>query len=238
MPSRGPGRWLATGHYHRCVRPSLFAACLAAVTSLLLAGCSGGSDPDAPAGAELLARAADEMAQVTTVAIEITSDVDVADLPVRRLTGVVTREGEAEGAAQVDVGQRLELRFVVVDETFYFRLLGDWTELPLAQATQFYDPSAILDPDRGVANLLRTASDARVVEREDDQYRVTARFDPAALDALVPGASAPVEGTVWIGVERPVLHRAEFPIEASGQSGTVQVALSRFNEPVTIDAPR
>lgn len=220
------------------MRPSLLGGCLVAVTSLVLAGCGGSGDGDLPAGDAVLTAAADQMATLQTVTIAITSDVDVGDLPVREVAGVVTRDGEAEGTAQVLLGQQLELRFVVVDDTFYYRLIGDWASMPLSQAAQFYDPSAILDPDRGVANLLRTASDARVVEREDDQYRVTARFDPAALDALVPGASAPVEGTVWIGVERPVLHRAEFPIEASGQSGTVQVALSRFNEPVTIDAPR
>lgn len=219
------------------MRPSLLGGCLVAVTSLVLAGCGGSGDGDLPAGDAVLTAAADQMATLQTVTIAITSDVDVGDLPVREVAGVVTRDGEAEGTAQVLLGQQLELRFVVVDDTFYYRLIGDWASMPLSQAAQFYDPSAILDPDRGVANLLRTASDARVVDRDGDRYRVRARFDPAALGVLVPGADEPVEGTVWIGVDRPLLQQAEFPLDDGTEAGTLRVELSGFDQPVTINAP-
>jgi lipoprotein LprG len=212
----------------------------AAFTGLLaLAGCSrGGGDGDLPDGGELLQAAAGEMAQVETVAIRLTADAELANLPVREVAGVITRAGAAQGTAQVEqLGQRLEVQFVVLDDTFYYQLLGGWQELPLSEATDFYDPSTVLDPDRGVANLLRTATDPSV-ERDGDTYRVTASFSAEALSGLVPGAADGTRGTVWIGVERPLLHRAQFPLPAgAGEPGTLSVELSDFDQPVDIRAP-
>jgi len=217
---------------------------LAAAAAVLLtaAGCQGGDgDADLPAGDQLLAAAADEMAQVETVAVLIEADTNVADLPLRQVDGVITRTGEAEGTAQVEqLGQRVELRFVVVDDTFHYQLFGGWQQLPLAEASEFYDPSAILDPDRGLAQLLRTATDATVQRRDGDLYEVTATFGAAGLAGLLPGMPDGTEGTVWIGVDRPLLHRARVPVPAEaggGEAGTLSVTLSDFDQPVTISAP-
>jgi lipoprotein LprG len=218
-------------------------AVLIAVTVLVAAGaCRGrdGGDDDLPDGAGLLAAAADEMAGVETVAMLLETDTDLGGLPVRQVDGVVTQAGDAEGTARVEqFGQELELRFVVVDEIFHYQLLGNWQQLPLADAAEFYDPSAILDPDRGVAQLLRTATDPRVERRDGDRYEVTATFGAASLAVLLPGTTADTRGTVWIGVDRPLLHQARFPAPApqGGESGTVDVALSNFDEPVTVVAP-
>lgn len=220
---------------HRSVTAALSAAAAAAI--LLTAGCNrGGGDDgggDLPDAAGLMTAAADEMAQVETVAMQLETDTDLGGLPVRRVDGVVTQAGDAEGTALIEqLGTEVELKFVVVEETFHYQLIGGWQQLPLADAAEFYDPSAILDPDRGVANLLRTATDPRVERRDGDQYEVTATFPAEALGVVLPGA-AETRGTVWIGVDRPLLHRAQFPVE----EGTVTVSLSKFDEPVTIVAP-
>lgn len=220
------------------------AVAAAALTVLLAAaGCKGGGeddDADLPDGGALLQAAADEMAQVETVAIQLETDADLAGLPVRQVDGVITAAGAAEGTAQVDqLGQLVEVQFVVLDDTFHFQLLGGWQELPLAEATDFYDPSAILDPQRGVANLLRTATDPSVEGRDGDTYEVTATFTAADLAVLVPGSAEGTRGTVWIGVDRPLLHRARFPVPAAGggEPGTLSANLSDFDQPVDITAP-
>lgn len=213
----------------------------AAATGLLAAaGCSGGDDP-LPDAAGLLSSAAEEMARVETVAMQLEADtgVTVADLPLRAVDGVVTRDGDAEGTAQVEqFGQRVEVRFVVVDDTFHFQLIGAWQEVPLSGATDFYDPSAILDPDRGVANLLRSATDATVEGRDGDRYEVTATFPATAVEVLLPGVAEEVRGTVWIGVDRPLPQQARLPVPAgAGEPGTLTIGLSDFDEPVTVVAP-
>jgi lipoprotein LprG len=221
---------------------------IAAVAALLAAvlagtGCGRGDDRDLPDAAALLSASADEMARVETVGFRLESDADLGSLPVRTVDGVVTRAGDARGAATVDqFGQTVEIRFVVLDDRFHYQLLGDWQEAPLTAVAQLYDPSAILDPDRGIANLLRTATDPQVRGRESvsgvDTYEVTASFDAAALAVLLPGAPDGVPGSLWIGVERPLVHQARFAVPAGeGEAGTLTVGLSDFDAPVTIEAP-
>lgn len=223
------------------MRRSVTAVLIAATVLVAAAGCrSRDGGGDLPDGAGLLSAAADEMAGVETVAMLLESDTELAGLPVRQVDGVITRAGDAEGTALVEqLGQQLELQFVVVDETFHYQLLGSWQELPLADAAQFYDPSAVLDPERGVSQLLRTATEPAVERRDGDRYEVSATFDAAALAVLLPGTTEDTRGTVWIGVDRPLLHQARFPVPAAsgGEPGMVNVALSRFDEPVTIVAP-
>ncbi|QSB16907.1 LppX_LprAFG lipoprotein [Natronosporangium hydrolyticum] len=224
------------------MRRHLIAAPALATALLLAAACTGEADDEGelPEGSELLADAADEMATVTTVRMRLATEEPFADLPVYGVDGVITDEGDAEGTADLEqLGQQLQLQFVVVDETFHYQLVGAWAELPLADAQVIYDPSAVLDPERGVANLLRTATDAEVVGRAGDEYEVTANFQASELSVLLPG---PVEedlpGTVWIGAEQPLLHRAEFPVPVPDEpEGVLTVELSEFNEPVEISAP-
>jgi lipoprotein LprG len=220
------------------------AAAVTLAALLGAAGCKGGKDNDdgggeLPEAAALMTASADEMAQVETVAMQLETDTDLGGLPVRAVDGVVTRAGDAEGTAEIEqLGQLVELRFVVVDDTFHYQLIGGWQQLPLDDAAEFYDPSAILDPDRGVANLLRTATDPTVEGRDGDLYEVTATFNADALEVVLPGAPDGTRGTLWIGVDRPLLHRAQFPVEAgSAEVGTLHVTLSNFDEPVDIVAP-
>lgn len=221
-------------------RLSPAAAAVTAMIALLLAACTGGADDpgEAPEAEQLLAAAADEMAEVETAAISLDVTAPLEHLPVTGVSGVITREGEAEGSAQVEqLGQQLELQFVVVDEVFHYQLLGPWAQMPLGDAQVLYDPTAVLDPDRGLANVLRTATDPEVVEQADGEYEVDATFSAEALEVLLPGAfDEDVAGTVWIGADQPLLHRAEFPVEGA-QPTALQVALSDFDEPVTISAP-
>jgi lipoprotein LprG len=221
-------------------------AVLAAVATI--SGCTrdGGADQLAGRSAsELLAAAAEEMAEVETVRlrVELEADTGVAGaatvLPVRDVDGHVTAAGDAQGTARVEqFGQLVELEFVVTGDDFHYRLLGTWQRVPRAEAAGLYDPSVILDPDRGLAHLLRTATDADLAGTERiggvDTVRVTAMVDPDAAAALLPGAPDELTATIWIGTDRTLLHRVV--LTAPG-FGTATVTLSDHHVPVEIRAP-
>lgn len=226
---------------------------LASALSLLLAvsvGCTdrgaddpaGASDssPSLPEAAELLRTAATELATVKTARFAISTEGAAETLGISAAEGVITVAGEAEGSARIEQGGRpIEVRFVVKGDTLHVNgLTGGWQEFPLATAAAIYDPTAILSPDRGVANLVGTASggtEARETVHGVPTYRITGTLPGAALGTLVPGIGEDVTGTLWIGAERRLLHRAQFPVP--GQTGTVTVTFSEYDEPVTIRVP-
>lgn len=216
-------------------------AAVVAAAVLAAGGCSGGDDEpaDLPDAAELMSASADEMAGVETVRLVLSAGGGIPGIPVQEADAVVTAAGDAEGVATVEltgVGA-VEVQFVLVGDAFHYQAVGPWLQIPRADAAEIYDPSAILDPDRGVANLLRNARDPEVTGQETvgdvEAYRVTATFAAADLAAMLPGAAEDVDGTLWIGADTPLLHRAVF--EVSG--GEVTAQLSEFGEPVEISEP-
>jgi lipoprotein LprG len=226
---------------------------LAGVLSLLLAvsvGCTdrgaddpaGGSENSAPLpeAAELLRSAATELATVKTARFAITTEGAAETLGISAAEGVITSAGEAQGSAKIEqAGLPLELQFVVKGETLHVNgLTGGWQQLPLATAAAIYDPTALLSPDRGVANLVSKATgttEARETVDGVQTYRIRGTLSGAALGNLVPGVGEDVTGTLWIGADRRLLHRAQFPVP--GQSGTVTVTFSEYDKPVTIRVP-
>jgi lipoprotein LprG len=221
-------------------RPFTIITALTMAALLATTACTGKKDDDngdgeLPNPDELLSASADEMGQVETVRLQLATDTALAGLPVTHADAVVTREGEAEGTAELDLGAVVAADFVMVGDTFHYRAIGPWQQLPRAAAP--YDASAILDPDRGVANLLRNANEPRIQGRETvsgvDTYQVTARFAAVDLVDVLPGVTEDIDGTLWIGVDRPLLHRAAFEIPG----GTVTTNLSEFDAPVEISEP-
>jgi lipoprotein LprG len=212
-----------------------------------LAGCTRKNEPTAqlPAADGLLKGAAADMKQVQTVHFAIVADGTVAGLALRSADGDLTRGGDARGKAQVEqFNTNVELEFIVKGETMYLKgPTGGYQQLPLTLAAAVYDPSAILDPDRGVAKILDTASNGRTEGRESvggvDAYRVTAKLDPQAVSTVVPGVTGDITGELWIAAAQPRLLKTKFAVPGSGGSpgGTVTITLSNFDAPVTVTAP-
>lgn len=213
-----------------------------------VAGCLGrdragaGRDGDLPPAAELLSAAAAELREVQNARFDITTSGAGEMLGVTGADGVVTRSGEARGRAWLSRdGGPAEAEFVVKADTVYVRSgSGGWREIPLSTAAAIYDPTALLDPDRGVARVLATARDARTEARESldgaPAYRVRATFDTRSLHTLVPGLNEKITGTLWIDADRRLPRRIELPVRNG--TGTITVGFPGFDEPVTIDAPR
>jgi len=229
-------------------RPRSTAALLGLLIVVVgLAGCTRKNTPSEqlPAADGLLKAAAADMKQVKTVKFDIDAEGTVAGLALRGADGVLVREGDAQGRAQVEqFGTLVELQFIVKGDKMYIKgPTGGYQELPLALASNVYDPSAILDPDRGVAKLLETATEGRTEAREQvngvDAYRVTAKLDPLVVGTIVPGVTGDITGQLWIAAGQPRLLRTSFTVPGSGGSpgGKVTITLSDFDAPVTISAP-
>ncbi len=224
----------------------LFAIVLAG-----LLGCSKDdkSDGALPVGSTLLTEASTVMRDATSAHVKIETQGELAQLPLRRADGDLTKEGEAKGTIQIEqLGALVEYEFVMKGPTIWLKgVTGGWQPLPAALAASVYDPSAILDPDRGVSKVLSTATEATTEAEEDidgrSTYRVAAKLDPSAASALVPGVGPGVTGKLWFDKETKQLRRAvlNVPPAASppgGQAAVVTIDFTDIGKPVTVSAPQ
>lgn len=227
---------------------------LAALTALTLAltGCTAKKkdDPappggDLPAAEQLVASAALAMAGVKTVHFTLDVNGKIAGLTLKHAEGDLTREGAAKGKATIaQFGATVEGEFVIVDKKLYLKgPTGGFQELPLAAASTLYDPSAILDPARGVAKLLSAARNPKVLGTEKvdgaDAYKVGLDTDPVSLSAIIPGATEGITAVLWLDSATKKLVKGEFTVPASGDDtgGTVVATFTKYDDPVTVSAP-
>src|SRR3954452_24043468 len=152
------------------IRPVLaLLAALVAVTSCTnSADKKDGSTGSLPDAGTLLKDSATAMRDIKTAKFLITADGAISGLSLRRAEGTLTREGDAQGTAQIEqLGTAVDLTFVIVGDKIYIKgPTGGYQTLPLSLAATVYDPSAILNPDKGVAKLLSTATDAKTEASE------------------------------------------------------------------------
>ncbi|MFI0407295.1 LppX_LprAFG lipoprotein [Actinomadura sp. 3N508] len=152
------------------------------------------------------------------------------------------RGGDAEGTLTVEQqGQNIEMKAVALGDSVYLDAgTGGWRKLPKALAATMYDPSAVLDPERGISKLLAsvTSPQAQAVETVDgkETNRVAAKLPKAQLAALIPGIDADLDGQLWVNRtdHRLVKVRAAFP---QGQ-GAVVISFTEFDAPYKISAPK
>jgi lipoprotein LprG len=214
-----------------------------------LAACThkskSGTPTELPAGDALLKDSAAAMRDIKTAKFLITADGTIAGLSLKRAEGTLTRDGKAQGTAQINQGGLdVELSFIVVGDRIYLKgPTGGYQSLPLALAATVYDPSAILDPDRGIAKVLSTATDAKTEASESvggkPAWRVALKANGSDLSTIVPGATGSVPGKVWISTTDKRLLKAAFTLADSGQAkgATVTVTFTDYDAPVTISAP-
>ncbi len=210
------------------------------------AACSGsggtGGSAELPSGQELLAKAAEAMKSVKTVGFTIATE-GKPPVQVRSADGKLTREGDAQGRIQIEIlGSLQELDFVLVGDNVHFKgPTGGYQKMTREQLSQVYDPSAILDPDKGVAKLLASASNPKTEAEEKvgsaDAYRIALSLPQEALASLVPGIQQGSDGQVWVDKAAGRLLKASLPLGQGDASGTVVVTFADYDAPVTITAP-
>lgn len=226
-------------------------AVLASLTlaTALTAGCSfsstnsGGPLPD---GKTLVSQSANSTKDLKSAHLVLTVIGKIAGLPVKNLTGDLTTSPStaAQGNAQITLGgQDISADFVVIGGDLYTNALnpGDKTMTDVGPASQVYDPSAILNPDTGLANVLANFNDAKAEGRDQISGQTTVRIsgnvsaDAVNKIAAPFKATAPVPATVWI-VENGDHQLAQVSLQKS-QGNNVQMTLSNWNKPVQINKP-
>jgi lipoprotein LprG len=224
-------------------RRRLLAVVLSTVTVLALAACSGSTTSNAPLpdAATLLKQSTDTTKSLTSVHLEIKVTGSIPNLPVHTLSGDLTNTPDvaAKGNANITVlGQTLNADFVVADKDLYAALTPNkWSDF--GPASDIYDPSVILDPNKGLANVLANFSDAKSDGRETingvQTVRVKGTISADAISEIVPEVKNPVPGTAWIREDGD--HALVQALAEISQGNTLQLTLSDWNKPVTITKP-
>jgi lipoprotein LprG len=227
-------------------RALLTLLALPTLLTLDLAGCSKNGDTSTlPDGTTLVSESATAMKTVNSAHIVIDVDGSIGSLPIKKAEGDLKRSGDAKGSIQLLVfGQLSQLEFVLLGTDVYLKsVTGGWQKSSGGTAAFPYDPSAILNPDKGVAKLLATAKNAKTEGSDTidghDAWRVAVTFDSAAAAVLVPGVPEGLTGQVWLDKANKHLVKAiiKAPVSGSIAPATITVALTAIDVPVTINAP-
>jgi lipoprotein LprG len=214
-----------------------FAALIMSLIIGLVTAC--GQIANLPKGPTVLADSAKAMRTVNTTRFAFDVQGNAAGVQLRSAEGQLTREGSAKGTAKVDEGrQLLELQFTIIGQDLYLRPpTGPVQKLPLSFAGSVYDPSIILNPDRGIAAALASGKDATTQQREQvdgvDTYRVEVTFPAQPLGAMVPGLATDKPSEVWVAMQGSRLVKAQFPTT----SGGITAHFSDYDAPAQITAP-
>jgi hypothetical protein len=224
------------------------------VCALLLA-CGGGDDDDTTgpsptpeSAADLLARSAAAMQDVTSFHFKLTHQNGSTPLPLS--LKLDTAEGDvvipahlsAKIEAEHTTGIDVSVDVIAIDDDVWITnpFNRKWQRLPGASVSDFADPETL------VRSLVGALTDPRIdgTGKNDGvgTVKLVASLDSGQLqDALTiarPGTELQVEA--WIGAEDALPRRIRIigPLTSGeDQDVTRQIDLSRFDEPVEIDPP-
>lgn len=218
---------------------------LSIVLALILAtGCGGGGSDKNPPGGQILQQAANVMRNVASLSFTLRTSGN-PNVNVKSVDAKLVKNGNSQGSVQVtELGVPIQLDFVVLGQTVHFKgLTGGWQTEPLSKVSGIYDPSAVLDPDRGLVQLLLTAKDPKTSGKEkvagQEAYKVHATLARAALARLVPGMNADAPADIWVSTADKHVLKAEVqvPSKSGGKPGKVTIAFADYGKPFTITAP-
>lgn len=218
---------------------------VAAVALLATAGCGGGGD--GASAAEIVS----ESASATEAVQRFHFTLDVQNVP-RSGTGLqlTSAEGDvvAPDRARADVagnfaGVPIATQVVAIGEDVWLKnpLSAKWEAIDVATT-----PIALLDPSRGVLGVMQGITDPQDEGTEVVDGTTLRKLtgtvsatDVAPLVAVSP-SEREVPVTLWIGEEDHLLRRIEVsgPVADGEPEDALRVVdISRFDEPVTIEAP-
>ena len=207
---------------------------IVAVLALASACSSSGGGAELPAGPDLMKKASEAMKNVKSAGFSIATE-GKPKVPVKKADGRLTAAGDADGSLTLEVlGTLQEVSFALVGDTVHFKgPTGGFQKMTRQQLAQFYDPSVILEPTKGIAQLLASATDPKVEALESGAYRVATTFPAQVVGQIIPGVTQGVNGKVWIEQATSRLTKASLPL----QGGTVTVSFSDYDAPITITPP-
>jgi lipoprotein LprG len=224
---------------------SLRRGLVAVLALFALAGCTSSPDTSGPLpdGAALLKQSSDASKAITSAHFQLVINGTIPGIPIQGAQGDLTKQGTAQGSAKLqEFGQLLEVQFVLVDGDFYVKgVTGGFQKMN--GITNIYDPSAILDPNRGIAKVLTSITQPKTEAREEingtQTFRVAGKAPKDAVSAIVP-VQQDVDVKVWVREDnkQPVRAWVQLPADKPGAGApTVEITLSDINKPVTITKP-
>jgi lipoprotein LprG len=220
---------------------AMLATLLAA--TLLISGCSKKSSEPLPDAAGLLTQSIASTKKLQSAHLEIVVNGTIDGLMVKSLSGDLTNVPAVaiKGNSTISMGgSAVDIELVVLDGTLYAALTpNSW--LDMGPAAEIYDPSVILNPDEGLANMLTNLTDATAAGFETiggvPTVKVTGKIGADAVNKLIPPlkASAPLPSTVWIEKDAPN-QLVQAQVDQS-EGNNVQLTLSEWDKPVTVTKP-
>jgi lipoprotein LprG len=187
------------------------------------------------------------MGAVSSIRFSLQVEGALGDLGIKQADGVLTREGEASGTVELDLGSGLiEYEVVIAGGTYYVQgPTGGFQKVPSFLSSQIYDPTQFLDADTGFAAVLADATDAKTVAADSVEgtpgYRVEARIPTALLEGVIPLSPGQKDApaSLWIGRTEPVLLRVQVESrpEGASRSTTLTLTLTEPNLSVRITPP-
>ena len=212
--------------------------------ALVMSGCSSKKAAEPlPDAAGLIQQSIQTTRGLKSAHLEIAVTGKVEGLPLKTLSGDLTNVPATAVKASAKVvmgGSDVDADLVVLDGTLYAALSPDnW--LDMGPAAEVYDPSVILTPDTGLANMMSSLTEAKAEGFETiggvPSVKITGMVTADAVNKLIPRlkATGPMPATVWIEKDAP--HQlVQAQIEQSA-GNTVQLTLSEWDKPVTVTKP-
>jgi LppX_LprAFG lipoprotein len=225
----------------------LLAGLGVALVALAVAGCGGGGGGTGKDPATVVRESAASTEKVKSFHFTL----DISKVPTSakglQLTG-------AEGDARVPDALEAQVSGTFAGFSLSTKLVSVggklWIENPLSGSWQSVDvgttPAFLLDPQKGVLGVMSAMTDLKEDGSEDvggtSTTRITGKVEAAQVGPLVAanGGTGSVDVTLWIGKDDGILRRIEVagPVGAGERADAVRtVELSRFGEPVTVEAP-
>ena len=222
----------------------IFAVLAALLLSASFAsGCSSKKSEPLPEASELIGQSITATKALKSAHLEIVVNGRIAGLPVKTLSGDLTNVPSVaiKGSATISMGgSDVDVEMVVLDGTLYAALTpNSW--LDMGPAIEVYDPSVILNPDTGLANMLASITEAKSEGSETiggvPTVRITGEATADAVNKLIPQlkASGPSPATAWI--ERDAPHRLVQAQVDQSEGNSVALTLSEWDKPVTVTKP-
>ena len=218
----------------------------------IVASACGGSEPVATpvptaeplTEAEVLSRSANLMAGLATFRFEMTHEVGTTEF----LPGVEVEEvfGDVQPPDRLYCefsglfgNIPINAKLIAIGDANYMTnpLTGEWQEIDATVS-----PIQFFNPKEGVSSVLDEVTGAAFVASEPDLYKLTGKVPVGSLEALmgatVEGGIVDIEVEIDAGSLHLKLVRFIGQVTLSDTPDTVRVVtLSRFDEPVTIEAP-
>jgi lipoprotein LprG len=214
----------------------------APVTTACSSGSSGETAP------QLLARAKTTLDKASSAHFVLTSqDAPTAGTALVGGEGDIARPSSFQGTLKVlAAGATVDLKVVSVGGKVYAQLpFTSSYSVVDPKAFGFGDPGALLDPQTGISQLLKAATNAKLGTEKrvggEAVREVSAQLPGALVQKILTSQdpSKPVAATFSVASGSGQLRRAVLtgPFFSATQNATFTVELSKFGAHVTITAP-